>query len=291
MSEVEIRRLILAKYLFLHGCSHSLCDDNVSRMLAIHHFDNAVEMVLKCIATKRQHRLGKYPRFDQLANKMKDIPLIDQVRGLHDVRNIVQHQGDIPDQETVIKYKGYTEEFFRLIIRREFKRLFDQLSLASLIQNKNLKDFIRKAEKEFEKGNFKKCIASCDKALIKATFELSDIFGKAGMLTGYFGAGDELKEVISKDYAEKFKGKDFYMIAKDLHKALLQLGQASTSMQFLNDYRTSFLEFRNIVINLDNIPKKELKEKAQFSLNFAINLFLRWQTEGVINPKSTGEFG
>ena len=47
----EITRLVLAKKLYLHGCAHSNLKDQVSRMLAVHHFDNAVEMVLKCIAT------------------------------------------------------------------------------------------------------------------------------------------------------------------------------------------------------------------------------------------------
>ncbi|MBF8303207.1 MAG: hypothetical protein HW396_1488 [Candidatus Dadabacteria bacterium] len=57
----EIRRLVLAKKLYLHGCGHASAKDEVSRMLAIHNFDNAVEIVLKCVATKQELKpAGKY---------------------------------------------------------------------------------------------------------------------------------------------------------------------------------------------------------------------------------------
>ncbi len=34
----EIRRLILAKGVYSHGCKHAMNKDDVSRLLAIHHF-------------------------------------------------------------------------------------------------------------------------------------------------------------------------------------------------------------------------------------------------------------
>lgn len=48
----DITKLVLAKKIYIHGCAHASEKDPVSLMLAVHHFDNAVEMVLKCIATK-----------------------------------------------------------------------------------------------------------------------------------------------------------------------------------------------------------------------------------------------
>ena len=276
------RRLILAKTLFLHGSSHATREDEVSRMLALHNFDNAIEILLKCIASKRGIKFEKWPpKFRGLLKRLK-LPLSDQILSLHEVRNIVQHQGDIPDKETVIKYKGYAEDFFRKIIKDEFNLSFEELSLASLIKNKELRNTIFKAEKAFEKGNYKNCIIYCDEALSKATFEVADIFGKAGMLTGYFGAGNELKKVINKQYFQSFKQEETRKLAKDISRAILQLGLASTGMQFLDEYRSGFLEFRGIISKVDNVPKEKLKEKAQFCLNFVIGLLIKWQTEGVI---------
>jgi len=99
---LEIRRLVLAKKLYLHGCSHASAKDEVSRMLAIHHFDNAIEIVLKCVATKcggvsssRQEYRFK-DLWNEIVQQGMDLPLKDQIFSLHDLRNLIQHQGDIP---------------------------------------------------------------------------------------------------------------------------------------------------------------------------------------------------
>ena len=102
------------------------------------------------------------------------------------------------------------------------------------------------------------------------------------MLTAYFGASNELRKIISKDYPKKYTGKEIQTLAGDVSKAMLQLGQASTSMQFLGEYKGGFLKFVQLIENLSAIPKDELKEKAQFSLIFVIELLLKWQEEGLL---------
>ena len=290
MLESELKKLILAKGIFLHGCSHANVKDEMSRALAIHHFDFAVEMVLKCIAVK--HNVVSTTKLEfkfkdlwnEITRKGINLPLKSRMFELHDLRNLIQHAGVVPSLEDVINFKGYVEAFLEQVIEKEFETSFNELSLAQLIQNAKLRKISQKAEGLFREGEYRECILACDEALIKATFDIADIFKKAGMLTGYFGASDELKSVISKDYAEKYKDKEFYILAKNLSKAILQLGQASTGMQFFNEFRGKFLEFRELVSNLEVIPKEELREKARLSLDFIIELILKWQEEGIIHP-------
>lgn len=284
----DIRRLVLAKKLYLHGCKHSSKKDEINRMLAIHNFDNAIEMILKCIATKydivsssRQEYKFK-DLWSEIQKKGVNLPLKDQMFSLHDQRNIVQHHGDISSLEAIIKYKDYVEDFFREIIKKEFSVSYDELYLSVLIENEKLRKNVQKAEKTFEEKKYKECIELCDDAFNATTFEESNVFGIAGMITGYWGAGDELKKVISKDYAEKFKEKNFYEFAKDISKAILQLGQASTTIQFLDEYKTEFLKYRRIVENIESLSEEELKDCAEASLNFVIDLILKWQEEEVI---------
>lgn len=254
----------------------------MSRMLAIHHIDNAVEIVLKCIATKRGFKPKRvYFFFEELLEKIKDLPLKEQIRGLHEIRNIVQHQGDIPSMESVIKYKGYVEDFFKKVCGEIFDVPYEKLYLSELIENEKLREKVSKTEAAFEKGEYKRCIELCDDVLMLATFEEADIFGSAGMLTGYWGASEELKRVISKDYPEKYKEKKFYVLAKELSRAILQFGQAATGMQFLDEYRMDFLKHRQIIETLEDLTGKELKDSAEFSLNFITNLILKWQEEGM----------
>jgi len=205
---------------------------------------------------------------------------------LHDARNLVQHAGIIPSLEDVRAFKGYVESFLEQVLEREFGISFDELSLAQLIQNSDLRKMVQNAENLFKDGKYKDCIQLCGEVLAKATFDIAEIFGKAGLLTAYFGAAEELKRVISEDYAERYRGKEFYPLAKDLSKAIVQLGQAATSMQFLDRFRSSFLRFMELMNNLETIAETDLKEKARLALNFVIELILKWQEEGLLGSFS-----
>lgn len=280
-----IKRLVLAKKIYLHGCSHAFNKDLVSRMLAIHNFDNAVEIILKCVAEKEKIKpKGKYYNFGDLLKGLKKYPYFKtQIEGLHAQRNLIQHQGDMPDIEVVLKYKNYTEDFFKEICKKEFNILYEELYLSSLIENEDLKKKVLKAEKAFEREQYKECIRLCDDAVIAATFDVGDIFYKAGILTSYWGVDEEFRRVINENYSEKYKETNLYDLAKDLSKAILQGFTASTVMQFLEEYKMDFLSHRRRIENLRILPEGELKNHAQSSLSFIINIILKWQEEGIFN--------
>ncbi|HUV02360.1 MAG TPA: hypothetical protein VMW67_02765 [Desulfobacteria bacterium] len=295
MGKIEIRRLVLAKKLYLHGCGHAVNKDEISKMLAIHNFDNVIELVLKCVATnfdiqnKKKNLDFKFKDLWNITNEDEEykkkngmLPLKTQMFDLHDLRNTIQHQGDIPSYESVIKYKGYSEDFFRGVTEKIFNISYDGLYLSALIENEKLKKKVLNAEKAFADGDFRGCIKLCDGALIVAVFHIGDIPTKAGLMTGYWGASDELKEVFRDDCAEKYKDTSYYNFAQEISKALLQLGQASTSMQFLDEFRMDFLRHREQVDNLSDLPEEELKDSAQFSLDFVTNVILRWQEMGIL---------
>jgi hypothetical protein len=279
----EIRRLMLAKSLYLHGYVHASTADSISRMVAIHHFDNAIEIVLKSIATKRDLRSKKkYVYFEGLLDNIPSLPLKDQMRGLHRLRNSIQHGADIPSMESVVKYKAYTEDFFRTVCDEILNIPYDELFLSDLIENENLRNQVREAEEAFERGKFKRCIELCDDALISATFDEADIFYSAGELTGYWGASEELRAVLRADYPERYREEGCcYELAKELRGAIVQWGQATTGMQFLDEYRADFLKHRRIVETLGELSEEELRDNAEFCLNFAMNLILKWQEEGI----------
>lgn len=284
----ETRRLVLAKSLFLHACSHAEQRDEVSRMLAIHNFDLTVDMVVKCVATKckvvppPRKEYGFKKLWDDVSNQGVHLPFRDQIFSLHDVRNLVQHAGIVPSHEDVLKFKNDVEDFLREVIKGEFGILFEELSLADLVESTDLREMVHRAEEALRNERYEDSIRFCDEALMKATFDVGDIFGKAGLLTGYFGASDELKRIISKDYAKKYRGKNLYAFAKEVSKAVLQLGQASTGMQFLDAFRNDFLRFRKIVDDLPATPRNELRRKCLFSIDFLVRLVLKWQEEGIL---------
>lgn len=280
----EIRRLVLAKALYLHGCSHALHKDVVSRMLAIHHFDNAIEIVLRCVAMRQRTQPEKKQfYFEDLLGKIDNVPLKEQMSALHRARNAVQHQGDIPSMESVAKYRNYAEDFFMMICKDLFGVRYEELFLSTLIERENLKKRVLEAEEAFGRGEFKPCIELCEDALILATFDEANILHKAGILTRHWGVSEELKLVLGQDYLEKYRDKEYFELAGELRGAILQLGQATTSMQFLGEHRMDFLKHRQIVESLCQSSDEGLKNKAEFSLNFVTSLILKWQEEGILD--------
>jgi hypothetical protein len=283
MNSSQIRQLVLAKSLYLHGCAHALHKDDVSRMVAVHHFDNAIEMILRCAVIKKGEAPKKY--FEQLLGQLNDLALIEQMRSLHRLRNNIQHSGDIPSLDSVIKYKGYTEDFFIEVCDKIFSISYDKLHLSELIETKKLKEQVRLANEAFGKGEFKQCIELCDDAFMSATFEEADVFYSAGMLTGYWGASEELKKVIREEYTEKYRDTDHYDLARELRGAIIQWGQAATGMQFLEEYRMAFLTYRRIVETAEQLSADDLKDGARFCLHFITRVILKWQEQGLFSLK------
>ena len=284
LGDVELRILVLAKAMFMWGCDFARNKDEISRMLAIHAFDNTVEMILNLVV--ESDKLPKDKRKINFHNLLEESGLDGttkrQLSGLHDQRNPAQHHADIPDYETIIKYKAYTENFLKMILKNRFSLLYEDISLALLIRNNTLSEMVRSAEEAFAEKNYRKVIELCEKTLVEASFSVGDIFKKAGVLTGYFKGGDEFGEVIKSSYAERYKEKDYYEFAKEISKAFLQLGQATTTMQFFIDHKVAFLEHRWRVENLEAISGEKLKEEAIASLDFVINLILKWQEEKIL---------
>jgi len=285
--EVELRRLILAKKMYFHGCYHASGKDEIGRMFAIHHFDNAIELVLKTAATKAGIETPKndfnfHELISQIFKNFPDLPFQSQLKSQHELRNHIQHHGDIPSNEDIIKYENYTGDFFKAACGQIFETSFEKLYLSQMIHNRKLKNKVKAAEIAFQKGNFKKCINLSEESLAHATFNIADIFSKAGLLTAYWSTTNEFSKVIKTDYPKQYRGEKFFKPIKELSQAVLQLGMSATGMQFLDEYRMDFLKFRKIVGKIDELDDDKLEEEAQFSLNFVTNLILKWQEEQIL---------
>lgn len=281
-----IRQLVLAKEMFLIGYSHAQNTDEISRMIAIHAFDNSLEMILKLKAIKIGLNMPKGKKdwdfYDLLIGTLKDHPMRNQIQGLHEQRNRVHHSADIPARETVIKYGGYVEDFLKDIYQKDFNLSYEKISLSLFINNTQLRELFQKAEQCFGEEQYIESIHHAEEVFYKAVFNIADIFSKAGILTGYFNGGNELRKIIKDTYAEKYKNSDHYGFVKEVSKAFLQLSMSATTMQFLDKHRIDFLRHRKRVENLDQIPDEKLKSEAQESLNFILNIILKWQEEKIL---------
>ena len=175
MEDMTLRRLLFSKRLFLHGVAHSNKNTVLDRFLAVHHFDNAIELFLKIKATQeniipttRQDFTFK-DLWSKVNDKLKEktpsytLPLRDQIFSLHDTRNLAQHQGDAPSYETLIKYQGYTKDFLSKCFKDIFEIDFDKVYGSILIHDEKVKETLTEAEKYLEQKNFKESMKASAK--------------------------------------------------------------------------------------------------------------------------------
>jgi len=201
--ESIIRRLVLVKQMYFHAYSHSLDRTEPGRMFAIQAMDYCIETLLKTVVSKygspsdyhgaesayyypiaslRSQRytpkMDFYRLWDEVVGIYRDPknkiaedapPLHREIDIIHSLRNDVQHNGVIPSYEEAQKSINYTESFVRSVVKSAFGKEFDELMLADLIENTEIRDLMKEAEKALEENRFKDSVIASAKAFTKAS--------------------------------------------------------------------------------------------------------------------------
>ena len=240
-----IHSLVIVKAMFMRGSDFAKnTSSTIDRLLAIHCFDNSVEMVMKIFVDYKKISLPKdknnnpkkhWEYYDLLKN-LEKLPTSSKIGNLHEERNNVHHRGDVPSFETLIKYQGYTEDFLKEVFSKEFETCYDTLSLADLIDINDIRVKVKEAESAFNETRYNDCVGRSDEALQTAVFDGHRIVELAGKLTGYWGGGGEsnFSKIIRDDYSNNYNEETYKKLAADVSKSFLQLGQALSTSQFLD---------------------------------------------------------
>lgn len=155
VDEATQKRLIYVKALYLHGQQHAKSDAEFDRMIALHHFDNAVELLLKCIAINENASIGRNVSFpnlwDEVERKLRQRGISLQKRiemqQLHDSRSDIQHWGATNlSLDTVSRYQVYSGDFIQTMLKEVFDIEFEELSLSMLVRDERIRDILSKAE-------------------------------------------------------------------------------------------------------------------------------------------------
>src|SRR3989338_2357688 len=98
LEKTDLKILALVKAMYKRGCTFAKNKDEISRMLVIHTFDNAVEMILKLLlkieGTKPIKNKKDFGFHDLIDAVYKDGALKIQIEGLHEQRNRIHHHTD-----------------------------------------------------------------------------------------------------------------------------------------------------------------------------------------------------
>jgi len=306
MDDITLKRLLFSKRLYLHGVSHSNRNTELDRFLAIHHFDNAVELFLKIIATQeniistvRQDFVFK-DLWNEVNVKLRQktpsytLPLKDQIFNLHETRNLAQHQGDVPSHETVIKYQGYTRDFLIKCFKDIFNIEFDKVYASILVNNQKIRDALVEAEKNIEKNNFKESMKASAKAFAYLKLkERGDFSSEKLRSFTSFGVVDEHDEIrfshqrfeefvreLNTKLQERARKINEFAEALEEELAILKLGVDYKAFKLFN--KISPYAYFTLGSSEPHITETKeenyTKENALFCYEFVLELILKLQS-------------
>jgi hypothetical protein len=155
--QLLLRRLLLAKQLYQHALHHSDLPGALNKMIAVHNFHNAIEIVLRTIILEHEISGAKKLNigFEQLlkcisnhppfANEGKYLPYHQQLRDLNNLRNMVQHGAVEPPGSTMQEWRVFTARFLRNAIDLYFELPFDELSALIMVEDDHLRRLLQTA--------------------------------------------------------------------------------------------------------------------------------------------------
>lgn len=274
MDEATKRRLIYVKKLYLHGHEHLLYGTEFDRMIALHHFDNAIELLLKCVATEYKNTFKNplFITFDDLWKKVNktykekhksDLPKETEIYQLHELRNDVQHLGVSSfSTEVTHRFDIYVTDFIREIMKQVFKLKFEELFMSSLVENKTQRKILTAAEKAFEKRDYAKCVGFADAA-----------FERAVRLKGKRSRFD-LR--ATEDSLEEIAGIVFILALGVDYLKYIKYQKIAPGARWDAHEETIYYPPSLLTVFGEEEERQYSREDSLFVLNFVLDCILRW---------------
>lgn len=161
--KLSMKRLVLVKQILRHGIVHKDSKSYIGRMLAVHHFDFAIETFLKITGTILDEHINLSGNFWSIWNEVnkkykqsydEELILRNQIKRLRRARNNVQHDAIIPSYEDLENYESYTISFIDNTLSNIYNFSLKDIKLIEIIEDKTIKKYLEKANTHLENNKF-----------------------------------------------------------------------------------------------------------------------------------------
>jgi hypothetical protein len=274
--KIILNLLKRAHSMFSHALLHASSASEIDRMVAIHGLDNSIEYLLRIIVDHLdiEAKAGKNLESVELAQLAGDVnrylkdtfevslPYFKDIKRLRQIRNLVQH-GVVDPQPELQRLTKVTERFLNKVIKMIFGLNLSEIKVSSIINNKIIREHLKKAEQYLEKGKFLDSIVASRDAFENAYFlKIKDLEITTLSLPSIM----ELKKVGDWTSLSLIK------IIEELE--LFRLGISPiNSQRFIRYINHLPSELGGHII----MQRPWEKQDAQFCYEFASNLILDWQ--------------
>lgn len=265
IDKVTRKKLVYVKRLHIHAQEHMLNGTEFDRMIAVHHFDNAIELLLKSVAItygisfKNPLRVNFHTLWNTVNEKYEEnqgseLPNKTDMFYLHRIRSDVQHLGRTPfSLETIRDLNEYTHEFVQKILNSVFGLKYDELFLSSLVKDSKIRTVLTDVERHFADEKWKETIEK-----ISIAFALAK---RKAYRKRYLPTVPKMGDISDEI--------DILALGLDMeeYKKFIE----NTPVVFLMDYEKPTFQFQ-YVKDFDYT-----RENTLFCFNFALDSILRWR--------------
>lgn len=221
------RRLLLAKELYEHALGHSRFTTGMDKMIAVHNFHNAIEIVLRAILFSEEIRperemnitfesmIQAIDEHKPLREQNTRLPYRTELRKLNTLRNLVQHHAHEPEAATMDEWRVFSGNFLRKSCDTYFKVSFDELSLISLVEDQRLRRILRLHQPLVASAKLDDAACACKFAFAAANHALRETLPSFRSSWSFFAGAN--KDANIRDLAEKidkrFVENELYTVA------------------------------------------------------------------------------
>ena len=289
---------MLAKQLYEHALDHSRTGAAVDKMIAVHNFHNAIEIVLRAILLEHEIRverelnidfeqmLNNIDQFPKFIEKGQRLPYRQELRKLNSVRNLVQHHAHEPENSTMEEWRVFTGRFLTQAIGEYFAENFEALTPLSFIADTRLQRLLVRSRSDQEKLDWSGALIASKLAFEYASSSIEDHLPHGGRIpafpveselkTGNWDVDRAVSRTLEKVYtriadAERLAA----MLASGINLAdLARYQRTPISVPFsVNGTPHPFLSQKNII-----------PDDVHWVYTFVVSTIIRWQTAG-FDPK------
>ena len=287
--QAAFRRLLLAKQLYLHGFDHSNRAGPLDKMIAVHNFHNAIEIVLRAIFLHYEIRPEKELNieFEVMLNEIDKhfktqgmkLPYRQDLRNLNKLRNLVQHHAVEPSSATMDDWRVFTRRFLERTCQEYFGLEFDNLSPLEMIDDEVLRDLLKMSLLGIEENDLKKSLKFAKIAFQLASEAVWSFLPDEGFLSSFFitsHISDLLRELEQP----------FNMLAQKARQAEYHAALLSSGVSLI-DYKRFESSTPTVRFSLTGKSFVQWgqtepdKETARWVHDFVVTTIVGWQVLGL----------
>ena len=299
--ETILKRLSIIKSVY-NSAVNQAEKPEITSFTALLSFHDSIDMFMNLAAEHRNIANRRSLFLMDHYNFMTDLTLQSSVKKINDRRNNLKHNGQIPAKIEIDESKTTATTFFKDNTPIVFGFDFDTVSLAQLVANQNVRDFIIAAEGFYDKGNYKEAIISVAKAYgmleeihsLDLSKEGSHNFWERGYVSSLPKATSQGEWFIQSPFDEnnRLKIDETLLALNQIYRQnFLFIFSALQNMTLGVDYR-DIVRFKRIVPSVvAETPEGELitspivneeqltQEKAAFAIQFVIDFAFKVQAQ------------